>query len=183
MTVHASGFASAVQPVTAQTMITTDTKGLTAGEIRIAVSDGEMPAYRALPQGGKNIPLVLVVQEIFGVHEHIKDVCRRLAKAGYFAVAPELYARQGDVSKLTDIDAVRGIVDKVPDSQVMTDLDAAAAWAIKNGANAAKMAITAYNPVVRSTIATPTFWGPPPGTPSGLPVMLIRPPMPWIIAS
>lgn len=144
MTVHASGFASAVQPVTAQTMITTDTNGLTAGEIRFAASDGEMPAYRALPQGGKNIPLVLVVQEIFGVHEHIKDVCRRLAKAGYFAVAPELYARQGDVSKLTDIDAVRGIVDKVPDTQVMTDLDAAAAWAIKNGANDAKMAITGF---------------------------------------
>jgi carboxymethylenebutenolidase len=100
------------------------------------------------------------------VHEHIKDICRRLAKAGYLAVAPELYARQGDVSKLTDIDAIRGVVDKVPDSQVMADLDAAAAWAIENGANAGKMAITgfcwggrqtwmyaAHNPRLRAAVA------------------------------
>src|SRR5471032_1234085 len=129
MTAHGSGFATAVQPVTVKTMITTDAKGLTAGEIRIAVSDGEMRAYRTLPEGGGNLPLVLVVQEIFGVHEHIKDVCRRLAKAGYLAVAPELYARQGDVSKLEKIPDIIKIVSTVPDAQVMGDLDATVAWA------------------------------------------------------
>ena len=95
----AAGFAMAAQPVSAQT-ITTDTKGLEAGEVKIPVPDGEVPAYRAMPADGKNLPVILVVQEIFGVHEHIKDICRRLAKLGYFAVAPEMYARQGDVSKL-----------------------------------------------------------------------------------
>ena len=144
MTTLATGFAAAVQPVAASTQITTDAKGLSAGEVKIAVKDGEMPAYRAMPEGGKNLPTVLVVQEIFGVHEHIKDVCRRLAKAGYLAVAPELYARQGDVSKLTDIDQIRPIVAKVPDAQVMADLDAAAAWAAKNGGDAAKLAVTGF---------------------------------------
>src|SRR5262249_61127874 len=92
----------AVQPVSAQT-ITTDSTRLVAGEVKIPVSDGEIPAYRAMPDHGKSFPVVLVVQEIFGVHEHIKDLCRRLAKDGYFALAPELYARQGDVSKITNI--------------------------------------------------------------------------------
>ena len=97
-----SGFAMAVQPVTAQTMIVTDANGLTAGEVKVRAGDGEIPAYRAHAQRtGGPFPTILVVQEIFGVHEHIKDVCRRLAKAGYFAIAPELYARQGDVSKLS----------------------------------------------------------------------------------
>src|ERR1700756_1522942 len=95
----AAGFAMAVQPVSADT-IKTDTQGLEAGEVKIPVPDGEVPAYRALPAEGKNLPVILVVQEIFGVHEHIKDICRRLAKQGYFAVATELYARQGDVSNL-----------------------------------------------------------------------------------
>ncbi len=98
----AVGFALAAQPVSADT-ITTDTKGLEAGEVKIPVPDGEIPAYRALPAEGEKHPVILVVQEIFGVHEHIKDICRRLAKLGYYAVAPELYARQGDVSKLTKI--------------------------------------------------------------------------------
>src|SRR4029077_15365279 len=98
----AAGFALAVQPISAET-ITTDAKGLEAGEVKIPVTDGEMPGYRAMPASGGPFPVVLVVQEIFGVHEHIKDICRRLAKLGYFAVAPELYARQGDVSKLTVI--------------------------------------------------------------------------------
>jgi len=144
MTTLATGFAAAVQPVAASTQVTTDTKGLAAGEVRIAVKDGEIPAYRAMPEGGKHLPTVLVVQEIFGVHEHIKDVCRRLAKAGYLAIAPEMYARQGDVSKLTDWDQIRAIVAKVPDAQVMADLDAAAAWAAKNGGNPDKLAVTGF---------------------------------------
>ena len=144
MSTLATGFAAAVQPVAASTQITTDAKGLAAGEVKITVKDGEIPAYRAMPQGGKNLPTVLVVQEIFGVHEHIKDLCRRLAKRGYLAVAPQMYARQGDVSKLDDIDQIRPIVAKVPDAQVMSDLDAAAAWAAKNGGNPAKLAITGF---------------------------------------
>src|SRR5439155_11429841 len=109
-----TGFALAVQPTEAQSPITTGTNGLTAGDIKIPVSDGEIPAYRAMPEEGKNLPVVLVVQEIFGVHEHIKDICRRFAKQGYLAIAPELYARQGDVSKLTDFNEIRAIVSKVP---------------------------------------------------------------------
>ena len=144
MTTLATGFAAAVQPVAASTQITTDASGLAAGEVRIPVKDGEMPAYRAMPAGGRNLPTVLVVQEIFGVHEHIKDVCRRLAKAGYLAIAPELYARQGDVSKLADIDQIRPIVAKVPDAQVMSDLDAAAAWAAGNGGDPGKLAVTGF---------------------------------------
>src|ERR1700691_4485658 len=139
----ATGFALAVQPVSAQT-ITTDAQGLTAGEVRIPVKDGEIPGYRAMPATGKNFPLVLVVQEIFGVHEHIKDMCRRFAKLGYIAVAPELYARQGDVSKLTDYKDILAIVGKVPDAQVMSDLDAAVAWARGNGAHASKLGITGF---------------------------------------
>jgi len=144
MTTLATGFAAAVSPVSAQTQVTTDTNGLTAGEVKIKTKDGEMPAYRAMPANGKNLPTVLVVQEIFGVHEHIKDVARRFAKAGYLAVAPELYARQGDVSKLTSMDEIRPIVGKVPDAQVMSDLDAAADWAAKNGGDPGKLAITGF---------------------------------------
>lgn len=144
MTSLATGFAAAVQPVAASTQVTTDAKGLTAGEVKIPVKDGQIPAYRAMPAGGRNLPTVLVVQEIFGVHEHIKDICRRFAKAGYLAIAPELYARQGDVSKLADIDQIRPIVAKVPDAQVMADLDAAAAWAAKIGGDPAKLAVTGF---------------------------------------
>ena len=139
----AAGFALAVQPVSAQT-ITTDTNGLTAGEVKIPVADGEIPAYRAMPAKGKSFPTVLVVQEIFGVHEHIKDLCRRFANAGHFAVAPELYARQGDVSKLTDFNEIRKIVAKVPDAQVMSDLDATVAYAKKSGADSSKLGITGF---------------------------------------
>jgi carboxymethylenebutenolidase len=141
----AAGFAAAVQPVSAQT-IHTDSAGLEAGEVKIPVKDGTIPAYRALPATGGSFPLVLVVQEIFGVHEHIKDLCRRLAKAGYLAVAPELYARQGDVSKMTNFrDIISKVVSKVPDEQVMSDLDAAVAWAKRTGkADASKLAITGF---------------------------------------
>lgn len=139
------GFALAVKPITAQT-ITTDTTGLIAGEVKIPVPGGSIPAYRACPAKGREFPIVLVVQEIFGVHEHIKDLCRRLAKAGYCAVAPELFARQGDVSKLSDVQEILdNVVSRVPDSQVMSDLDAAAAWAAKNArGDAARLAITGF---------------------------------------
>ena len=166
MTTLATGFAAAVQPVAAQTQVATDTSGLAAGEVKVKVKDGQMPAYRAMPEGRKNLPTVIVVQEIFGVHEHIKDVCRRFAKAGYLAIAPELYARQGDVSKLSNIDEIRPIVGKVPDAQVMSDLDATAAWAAANGGDANKFAITgfcwggrivwlysAHNPKLRAGVA------------------------------
>ena len=140
----ATGFALATQPVSAQT-ITTDTQGLTAGEVKIPTKDGEMPAYRAMPANAKNAPLILVVQEIFGVHEHIKDVCRRFAKTGYMAVAPELYARQGDVSKMSDSkEIIATVVSKVSDAQVLADLDAAVAWARKNGAHGSKLGITGF---------------------------------------
>ena len=140
----ATGFALAVQPVSAQT-ITTDTDGLTAGEVKIPVADGEIPAYQARPAKGTSFPVILVVQEIFGVHEHIKDLCRRLAKAGYLAVAPELYVRQGDVSKQTDIqEIIKSVVSKVPDAQVMRDLDATVAWAAKSGGDTAKLGVTGF---------------------------------------
>jgi carboxymethylenebutenolidase len=128
----AAGFAMAVQPVSAAT-IETSAEGLTAGEVKIPVGDQTIPGYRAMPAKGGPFPVVLVVQEIFGVHEHIKDVCRRFAKLGYLAIAPELYARQGDVSKLTSFDDILAIVKKVPDAQVMSDLDAAVEFAKETG--------------------------------------------------
>jgi carboxymethylenebutenolidase len=141
----AAGFALATQPIAAQTVITTDTNGLVAGEVKIPATGGEIPAYRALPEKGNNFPVVLVVQEIFGVHEHIKDICRRFAKAGYLAVAPEMYARQGDVSQITNIqEIVSKVVSKVPDAQVMSDLDSAVAWAGKNKGNTNKLGITGF---------------------------------------
>ncbi|HEY8518093.1 MAG TPA: dienelactone hydrolase family protein [Candidatus Binatia bacterium] len=142
----ATGFAAAVAPVLGHATITTDTTGLEAGEVKIPVEGVELPAYRAVREGDDRRPVVLVVQEIFGVHEHIKDVCRRLAKEGYFAVAPELFARQGDVSKITDIQQiVSTVVSKVPDAQVMQDLDATVDWAAKsNRADAAKLGITGF---------------------------------------
>jgi carboxymethylenebutenolidase len=145
ITTLAAGFALAVQPVTAQT-ITTDSKGLETGEVKIPVSDGTIPAYRAMPEKGGPFPVILVVEEIFGVHEHIKDLCRRLAKVGYMAIAPELFSRQGDVSKLTDIsEIISKVVSKVPDAQVMSDLDATVAWAKKTGkADTAKLGITGF---------------------------------------
>ena len=144
VTVLGAGFAAAVEPVAAQTQVVTDAQGLTAGAIRIPVRDGEIPAYRAMPAQGSSLPIVLVVQEIFGVHEHIKDVARRFAKLGYLAVAPELYARQGDVSRLVEMDEIRAIVATVPDAQVVSDLDAAAEWAARNGGDRARLGITGF---------------------------------------
>ena len=139
-----AGFAIAVQPITAAT-ITTDSTGLTAGEVKIPTSDGEIPGYRAMPAKGESSPVILVVQEIFGVHEHIKDICRRFAKAGYLAVAAEMYARQGDVSQYKDFsDIIKNVVSKVADKQVMSDLDAATDWAGKNGGDTSKLGITGF---------------------------------------
>jgi carboxymethylenebutenolidase len=142
----AAGFAAAVSPVVAETAITTDTTGLEAGEVRIPVADGALPAYRAMPASGGPFAVVLVVQEIFGVHEHIRDVCRRLAKEGYMAIAPELYARQGDVAHMTDVqEIIAKVVSKVPDAQVMSDLDAVAAFAKASGSgDIARLGITGF---------------------------------------
>ena len=143
VTTLAAGFALAVQPVSAQT-VTTDRKGLTVGEVKIPTGDGQIPAYRAMPATGGPFPVVLVVQEIFGVHEHIKDVCRRFAKLGYFGVAPELFARQGDVSAIGDPkEIIAKVVSKVPDAQVLADLDATVGWAKASGeGNVARLGIT-----------------------------------------
>ena len=140
-----AGFALAVQPSLAQTAITTDTKGLVAGEVKVPVKDGEMVAYRALPASGTHFPVILVVSEIFGVHEHIADICRRLAKLGYLAIAPELFARQGDPRKIANIgDILSDIIAKVPDAQVMRDLDASAAWADDHGGDPSRLGITGF---------------------------------------
>ena len=144
VTTVAAGFALAVQPVAAET-IHTDSEGLTAGEVKIPVSDGTIPGYRAMPASGGPFPTILVVHEIFGVHEHIQDLCRRLAKAGYFAVAPALFAREGDVTSLTSQDQIMAVVASVPDRQVASDLDATAAWAGSTGkAVTQRLAITGF---------------------------------------
>lgn len=145
VTTLATGFAVASQPVLAQA-ITTDTQGLVAGEVSIPVTDGKIPAYVARPAKAGKHPVILVVQEIFGVHEHIKDMCRRYAKMGYYAIAPEMFARQGDVSKMADIAAILGqVVIKVPDAQVCADLDAAVAFAKASGhADAKRVGLVGY---------------------------------------
>lgn len=141
----ATGFALASSPVLANA-ISTDSKGLVAGEVNIPVVDGQIPAYRAMPAGKGKFPVMLVVQEIFGVHEHIKDMCRRYAKMGYYAIAPEMFARQGDVSKLNDIQTILSeVVSKVPDAQVCADLDATLAFAKASGrADMKKTALVGY---------------------------------------
>ncbi len=132
--VIATGFALAVRPVNAQTLILTDTSGIVADMVRIPAAGAMIPAYVAHPDKGSQWPAILVVQEIFGVHEHIKDICRRLAKLGYLAIAPELFFRQGDVSGLKDInEIISTVVSKVPDAQVLSDLDAALGWIEGNG--------------------------------------------------
>ncbi|WKB52388.1 dienelactone hydrolase family protein [Eleftheria terrae] len=139
-----SGFAAAVMPVTAQTLMT-DSAGLTAGEVSIAVGSFKMPAYRAQPAGKSKLPVVLVISEIFGVHEHIADVARRFAKLGYLAIAPELFVRQGDAKAYTEIAKLQAeIIAKVPDSQVMQDLDATVAWAKAQGGDTDRLGITGF---------------------------------------
>lgn len=136
-----AGFALATQPIMAQSVIKTDATGLVAGEIRI----GALTAYRAQPAEGKNLPTILVISEIFGVHEYIADVCRRLAKLGYLAIAPELFARHGDPRKLSNVqDILSSIIGKVADQEVMADLDACANWAKSNGGDPARLGITGF---------------------------------------
>jgi carboxymethylenebutenolidase len=140
----AAGFALSVQPISAQTIVT-DASGITAGIVSVPAAGGSIPAYRARPAASAAAPVVLVIQEIFGVHEHIRDVCRRLAKLGYYAVAPELYFRQGDATKVAEIqNLVREIVSKVPDEQVMGDLDSTVAFAKSEGALSDRLAITGF---------------------------------------
>jgi len=140
-----SGFAAAVLPVAAQTTIKTDTTGLLAGEVTIPVGNFKMPAYRAAPLNKKNAPVVLVVSEIFGVHEYIADVARRFAKLGYFAVAPELFVRQGDAQSYGEISKlIAEVIAKTPDAQVIGDLDATVAWAAQQGAAADRLGITGF---------------------------------------
>jgi carboxymethylenebutenolidase len=174
-----SGFAAAVLPVMAQTVIQTDTEGLTAGPVTIPVGDFKMPAYRAMPTGKANAPVVLVVSEIFGVHEHIADVARRFAKQGYMAIAPELFVRQGDAKGYTEISKLMAeVVSKVPDAQVLGDLDACVAWARAEGADTSKLGITgfcwggrfvwlysAHNPSLKAGVA---WYGRLAGTPTPL---------------
>jgi len=144
MTSLISGFTLATQRVEAQA-IQTDNAGLDAGEAQIPVKDGNIPAYYAKPAKGTDFPVVLVNEEIFGVHEYIKDTCRRFAKLGYMAVAPEIYARIADLSKMTDIQQiVRDVISKKPDDEVYSDLDATLAWAAKNGGSATAIAETGF---------------------------------------
>ncbi len=167
VTTLGAGFALATQPVMAQTAIKTDETGLIAGEIKVPAKDGEMVAYRAAPGGLEKPPVVLVVSEIFGAHEYIRDVCRRLAKLGYCAIAPELFARQGDPRQITDIpEILEKITYKTPDAQVLSDLDACVAWAASKGADTHRLAITgfcwggriawlysAHNPALKASVA------------------------------
>jgi carboxymethylenebutenolidase len=166
-----SGFAAAVMPVTAQTVVKTDATGLLAGEVMIPVGDFKMPAYRAAPAGKANAPVILVISEIFGVHEHIADVARRFAKQGYFAVAPELFVRQGDAASFGEVaKLIAEVINKTPDAQVMGDLDAASAWAKGQGADTSRLGVTgfcwggrttwmytAHNPAVTAAVA---WYGP-----------------------
>jgi carboxymethylenebutenolidase len=162
-----AGFAAATQPVAARSLIQTDTAGLSAGTIELTVNGQAVPVYRAQPEGKSNLPVVLVISEIFGVHEHIADVARRFAKLGYLALAPELFVRQGDPSAIADIPSLmKNIIHKTPDAQVMADLDACVAWAAANGGDVDRLGITgfcwggrvtwmysAYNPKVKAGVA------------------------------
>ena len=174
-----TGFAAAVLPVTAQTVVKTDSQGLLAGEVTIDVGGFKMPAYRAAPAGKPNAPVVLVISEIFGVHEYIADVARRFAKAGYFAIAPELFVRQGDPTEYGEMaKLISEVISKVPDGQVMADLDATVAWAKAAGADTGRLGITgfcwggritwlytAHNPAVKAGVA---WYGRLVGAPSAL---------------
>jgi carboxymethylenebutenolidase len=161
------GYAAAALPIMAQTAIKTPTDGLTAGEVMIDVNGFQMPAYRAAPAGKTGLPVVLVLSEIFGVHEYIADTARRFAKAGYLAIAPELFVRQGDAQSYGEMaKLIAEVVSKVPDAQVMGDLDAAVKWAAANGGDTRKLGVTgfcwggrhtwlyaAHNPQVKAAVA------------------------------
>ncbi|RDJ27646.1 dienelactone hydrolase family protein [Bosea caraganae] len=171
MTGLITGFTLATTVVHGQA-IKTDSAGLEAGDVMIPTSDGQMPAYRAMPAGAGPFPIVLVIEEIFGVHEYLKDTCRRLAKLGYCAIAPEIYARQGDLTKMTDIQQiVSQVISKKPDAELLSDLDATAKWAATSSkGDAAKLGVTgfcrggravwlyaAHNPSVKASVA---WYGP-----------------------
>lgn len=178
MTGLISGFTLATTRVEAQA-IHTDASGLEAGETAVPTNQGSLPAYFARPAGAGPFPIVLVIEEIFGVHEYIKDTCRRLAKAGYLAVAPELYARIGDLSKMTDVSAIiRDVISKTPDTELLLDLDATAIWAAANHGDPARLVATgfcrggrdiwlyaAHNPALKAAVA---WYGPVGGTPSDI---------------
>jgi carboxymethylenebutenolidase len=140
-----AGFAAAVLPIEAQTQIKTESAGLTVGEVTVTVGDFKLPAYRAMPAGKSKLPVVLVVSEIFGVHEHIADVARRFAKQGCLAIAPELFVRQGDAGSYGEIAKLMSeVVSQVPDAQAMADLDACVAWARANGGDTSRLGITGF---------------------------------------
>ncbi len=140
-----AGFALATQPVAAQTAIVTDAEGLLAGEVKVPVRDGELLAYRAAPQGKDKAPVILLISEIFGAHEYIRDTARRLAKLGYFVIAPELFARVGDPRKIASIaEIIEKISSKTPDATVLSDLDASVQWAAVQGADTSRLAITGF---------------------------------------
>jgi carboxymethylenebutenolidase len=161
------GYAAAAVPLMAQTAIRTPSDGLTVGEVMIDVNGFRMPAYRAAPAGKTGLPVVLVLSEIFGVHEYVADTARRFAKAGYLAIAPELFVRQGDAQSYGEVaKLISEVVSKVPDAQVMGDLDATVKWAAANGGDASKLGITgfcwggrqvwlytAHNPAVKAGVA------------------------------
>jgi carboxymethylenebutenolidase len=140
-----TGYAASVRPITAQTVVRTGGEGLLAGRVTIPSGTFQMPAYRAQPQGGQGLPVLLVVSEIFGLHEHIADVARRFAKQGYLAIAPDLFVRQGDATAYADLDRLYAeIISRTPDAQVMADLDAAAAWGAANGGDGARLGVTGF---------------------------------------
>jgi carboxymethylenebutenolidase len=140
-----AGYAAATLPIAAQTAVTTSAEGLEAGPARYTVDGFEVPAYAAAPAGKRGLPVVLVIQEIFGVHEYIADTCRRFAKLGYLAIAPDLYARQGDARSYTDIPKLMSeVVAKVPDAQVMADLDGALRYAGAHGGDVSRAGITGF---------------------------------------
>jgi len=140
-----SSFAAAVLPVTAQTQVSTSSDGLTVGEVMIKVGDFQLPAYRAMPASKKNLPVVLVVCEIFGVHEHIADVARRLAHQGYLAIAPELFERQGDAGSYGETSKlIAEVVSQARDVQVLADLDACVSWAATQGGDTGRLGITGF---------------------------------------
>ena len=162
-----AGFAAAVMPVTAQTVVKTSEEGLMTGQIEVEVNGQKVPVYLAQPRGKKHVPVILVISEIFGVHEHIADVARRFAHQGYMALAPDLFVRQGDATKYTSAaEVIKEVISKVPDEQVMRDLDACVAWARNNGGNTTRLGITgfcwggritwlysAHNPQVKAGVA------------------------------
>jgi carboxymethylenebutenolidase len=142
---HDGRFAAATLPVAAQSVVKTDTAGLTAGTVQLDVGGQAVPVYRAQPEGRTDLPVILVVSEIFGVHEHIADVARRFARLGYLALAPSLFVRQGDPSRVPEIaDLMKTIIHRTPDAQVLQDLDACVAWAAKNGGDVARLGVTGF---------------------------------------